>query len=98
MYVLIKIQQEEVDIVGIKKNISFVVHVLFGHFSCALLLISFVLVSLCLGGLITICATIYCFDNEVQEQLLTAYGFLSLYCLYKVNTYDKYILSHTLIV
>ena len=37
------------------------------------------------GGLITICATIYCFDNELQEQLLTAYGFLCLYCLYKVS-------------
>ena len=40
---------------------------------------------LCAGGLITICATIYCFDNELQEQLLTAYGFLCLYCLYKVS-------------
>lgn len=38
------------------------------------------------GGLITICATIYCFDNELQEQLLTAYGFLCLYCLYKAMT------------
>ena len=37
------------------------------------------------GGLITICATIYCFENELQEQLLTAYGFLCLYCLYKVS-------------
>jgi len=38
------------------------------------------------GGLITICATIYCFDSEHQEQLLTAYGFLSLHCLYKAMT------------
>lgn len=38
------------------------------------------------GGLITICATIYCYDGELQEQLLTAYGFLCLYCLYKAMT------------
>jgi len=38
------------------------------------------------GGLVTICATIYCLPSETQKQLLTAYTFLCVYCFYKAVT------------
>ena len=48
-------------------------------------LICFFRQSVFLGALVTICATIYCLPAETQKQILTAYTFLCIYCLYKVR-------------
>ena len=77
--------KEKVDILRMgKRTFYFVMYLVYGLTLYFIWHFMYIFV-LCAGGLITICATIYCFDNELQEQLLTAYGFLCLYCLYKVS-------------
>ena len=44
------------------------------------------------GGLVTICATIFCWSHDAQVKFFWTYGLLCMYCLYKVS--NRYVLCN----